>query len=230
MNKKLIIMTAAAGLVSFAGALTFAWLTKPAPAGGREISQESTVADQGAELTLGQPEAFAGTIGGKMKKTMTEKQLKSLVYDIRAKMQEYSDKLESLRVREQRLQMAHNLVKNDIEELNNLRIELASTVAKLRSERDKLLKSRVEIAQAEKANLMLIAATYDKMKAEGASKILTNLSKIQIGKGNNLDDAVKILHYMTERTRAKLLAELTTSEPQLAALLCQRLKQIIVEE
>ncbi len=230
MNKKLIIMIAAAGLVSFAGAFAFAWLTKPAPAGGREISQEPTVADQGAELTLGQPGAFAGTIGGKMKRVMTEKQLKSLVYDIRAKMQEYGDKLKSLRVREQRLQMAHNLIKNDIEELNNLRIELASAVAKLRSERDKLLKSRVEIAQAEKANLMLIAATYDKMKAEGASEILTNLSKMQTGKGDNLDDAVKILHYMTERTRAKLLAELTTSEPQLAALLCQRLKQIIVEE
>lgn len=230
MNKKLIIMIAAAGLVSFAGAFTFAWLTKPAPAGGREISQES-IAGQGAELTLGQPEAFAGTISGKMKRVMTEKQLKSLVYDIRAKMQEYGDKLKSLRVREQRLQMAHNLVKNDIDELNNLRIELASTVAKLRSERDKLLKSRVEIAQAEKANLILIAATYDKMKAEGASEILANLSKMQIGsRSNNLDDAVKILHYMGERTRAKLLAELTTSEPQLAALLCQRLKRIIEEE
>ncbi len=224
-------MTAAAGLVSFAGAFIFAWLTKPAPAGGREISQESTVAGQGAELTLGQPEAFAGTVGSKMKRAMTEKQLKSLVYDIRAKMQEYGDKLKSLQVREQRLQRAHNLVKNDIEELNNLRIELASTIAKLRSERDKLLKSRVEIAQAEKANLMLIAATYDKMKAEGASKILTNLSKMQIGsRSDNLDDAVKILHYMGVRTRAKLLAELTTSEPQLAALLCQRLKRIIEEE
>jgi hypothetical protein len=37
---------------------------------------------------------------------------------------------------------------------------------------------------------------------------------------------VKILHYMTERTKAKVLAELVTSEPQLASLLCQRLKQI----
>jgi flagellar motility protein MotE (MotC chaperone) len=231
VNKKLIIMTAAAGLVSFGGAFAFAWLTKPAPAGGREISQEPTVAGQGAELTPGQPEALADAIGGKMKRTMTEKQLKSLVSDIRAKMQEYSDKLKSLRVREQRLQRVHNLVKNDIEELNNLRIELASAVAKLRSERDKLLESRVEIAQAEKANLILIAATYDKMKAEGASKILTNLSKMKTGnRGDNLNDAVKILHYMGERTRAKLLAELTTSEPQLAALLCQRLKQIIEEE
>ena len=108
---------------------------------------------------------------------------------------------------------------------------IATSLKVFRSERDKLLKSRVEVAQAEKANLILIAATYDKMKPDGASKILTNLSKMQTGsRSDNLNDAVKILHYMGERTRANLLAELTTSEPQLAALLCQRLKQIIVEE
>ena len=47
------------------------------------------------------------------------------------------------------------------------------------------------------------------------------------GEGTSYDDAVKILHYMTERTKAKLLAELATSEPVLAADLCQRLKQIV---
>jgi flagellar motility protein MotE (MotC chaperone) len=40
------------------------------------------------------------------------------------------------------------------------------------------------------------------------------------------DDAVKILHYMGERTKAKLLAELVNTEPKLAASLCERLKQI----
>jgi hypothetical protein len=37
---------------------------------------------------------------------------------------------------------------------------------------------------------------------------------------------VKILHYMTERTKAKLLAEMVNSEPKLTAALCERLKQI----
>jgi len=123
------------------------------------------------------------------------------------------------------------LIKKDIEELNKLRIELASTVAGLKSEHDKLLKSRVEIAKAEKNNLVTMAAAYDKMDSTSASKILTNMTKMQKGlEGSNLDDAVKILHYMTERTKAKLLAELVTSEPNLAALLCQRLKQIIEEK
>jgi hypothetical protein len=44
--------------------------------------------------------------------------------------------------------------------------------------------------------------------------------------GGAIDDAVKILYYMTERTKAKLLAEIVTGEPKLAALLCQRLKLI----
>ncbi|MHC4571754.1 MAG: hypothetical protein ACYS0C_06730, partial [Planctomycetota bacterium] len=95
----------------------------------------------------------------------------------------------------------------------------------------KLLKSRVEIAKSEKANLLSIAAAYDKMDSASAGKILTNMSQMQDGSGSTtFDDAVKILHYMTERTKAKLLAELVTSEPKLAAVLCQRLKQIIEEE
>jgi len=223
VNKKLIIITAAAGLVSFAGAFSFVWLTKP------------KVTSQEAESVPGQP--AAGDIealviaSSKMKPTMTEEQLKNLVFDIQEKIKEYNEKLESLEVRERRLQMAHDLITGDIEKLNNLRVELASAVARLRSEQDKLFKSRVEIAKAEKANLMSIAATYDRMKPDGASKILTNMSKIQTGgEGNNLDDAVKILHYMGERTRANLLAELTTSEPKLAAILCQRLKQIVEKE
>ena len=235
MNKKVIIMTAAAGLVSFAGAFAFAWFTKAAPASRRDVSNGLTVSGQEAKPKLLQPEAATasavGTVDNKMKKTMTEKQLESLVYDIQGKMQEYNNKLQSLAVREQRLQMAHNLIKNDIEKLNNLRVELASTVSSLKSERDKLLKSRVEITQAEKANLISIAATYDKMNAASAGKILTNMSKTQNVSGdNNLDDAVRILHYMTERTKAKLLAELSTSEPKLAWALCQRLKQIVEKE
>jgi len=226
VNKKLLI-TAAAGLVSFGVAFAFAFLTKTTPADKHNVSDESTVSSQGAEAALAQLEA-AGPIGHKMKRAMTEKQLKSLIYDIQGKMQEYNDKLQSLAVREQRLQIAHNLIASDIEELNNLRVELASTVARLRSERDRLLKSRVQIAQAEKANLVSIAATYDRMDAASASKILTNMSKMASDRGGtNLDDAVKILHYMAERTKAKVLAELVTSEPKLAAVLCRRLKQIV---
>jgi len=172
-----------------------------------------------------------------MKKAMTEQQLKNLVQEVREKMREYDNRLQALSVQEQRLQVAQNVLKEDIESLNNLRIELASTVASLKSERDKLLKSRLEITQTEKVNLVTIAATYDKMESTSASKILTSMCKAAStseaqgsapGRSvSSFDDAVKILHYMTERTKAKLLAELATSEPALAAVLSQRLKQIV---
>ncbi len=234
MNKKRIIMIGAAGLVSFAVTFIFAWFTggeAVMPPAIEPFGRPTVEPFEGPTVEAGVISAV-GAVGSEMKKAMTAKRLNSLVYEVREKIQEYSGKLQGLEVREQRLQRAHNLIKKDIEELNNLRIELASTVASLKSERDKLLKSRVEIAKAEKKNLVTMAAAYDKMDSASASKILTNMTQMQKGGvgGSSLDDAVKILHYMTERTKAKLLAELVTSEPNLAALMCQRLKQIIEEE
>jgi flagellar motility protein MotE (MotC chaperone) len=237
VSKKAIIITGAAGLVSFAGAFVFAWLTNPSPARRPDESKQPALAsgETGLELPRLQIGAIgaANTAPGPAKKTMTEQQLKNLVQDVREKMREYNDKLQGLEVREQRLQVAQDVLKKDIENLNNLQIELTSAIANLKSERDKLLKSRLEINQAEKANLISIAASYDKMDASSAGKILTNLCAGQMednevrGDSSSFDDAVKILHYMTERTKANLLAELATSEPTLAATLCQRLKQIV---
>ena len=84
------------------------------------------------------------------------------------------------------------------------------------------------IAKAEKDNLVSIAATYDKMAPEAAGEILTNMSQ---AKNSSSDDAVKILHYMTERTKAKVLASIAESkEPAISAYFCQKLKQIIEKE
>jgi hypothetical protein len=241
MSKKFIVITAAVGLVSFAGAFVFAWLTGPSQVSMPDESEQAALA--GGESEQGQGQTRASTAGiftaasGPMTKAMTEQQLKTLVMDLRQKMQEYSDRLLALGVRERRLQLTQDMLKKDIENLNTLRIELASTIVNLKNERDRLQKSRLEIDRTEKTNLISIAATYDKMDVSGASKIMTNLcaaqdtSEIQaIEAGHtagSFDDAVKILHYMTERTKAKLLAELAASEPALAAALCKRLKRIV---
>lgn len=241
MSKKPIIMTAAAGLVSFAGAFAFAWLTNPSLESEHDQLNQSTLTSGDTELEL--PEHETDMIGDvnavpvAMKKTMTERQLKNLIHDVRGKMQEYNNKLQDLSNREQRLQMAQDVLKKDIEKLDNLRIELTSIIANIKSERDSLLKSRLEITQAEKTNLVSIAAFYDMMEVSSASKIMTNMCVMPdpnqaqgggISKwGGSFDDVVKILYYMTERPKAKLLAELSTSEPTLAAALCKRLKQIV---
>jgi hypothetical protein len=237
MSKKVIIITGAAGLVSFAGAFMFAWLTRPAPASRGDESEQATPIRQQAESEPSQTEAIAagpvGAGGSAKKTTMTEDQLENLAYEIREKMQEYNDKLKALEVQEQRLRLSQETLKRDIEELNNLRVELASIVAGLKEQRDKLMKSKLEVAQAEKANLVAIAAAYDKMDSASASKILISMCGGEaaggrgVGAGETIDDAVKILNYMTERPKAKLLAELVNAEPKLAAALCQRLKELV---
>jgi peptidoglycan hydrolase CwlO-like protein len=239
VNKKRIIITAVAGLASFGVMFALALFTnKTTPrAQTTEQTQESlpNLEQSQTQLNLLEAEATTTAIDNKLKKEMTEKQLKSLVYEIREKIQEYDNKLQGLQTREERLQTAHNIIKEDIKELNNLRVELASAIASLKEQRDKLLQSRVQVAQNEKANLMKIAAAYDKMQANSASKILANMCTGQIqntgsfSPGGSMSDAVKILYYMTERTKAKLLSELSTSEPTLAAVLCQKLKQIVEE-
>jgi len=118
-----------------------------------------------------------------------------------------------------------------VETLNNLRVDLAATAASVKSERDMLAKTQVEIKQTEKANLVAIAAAYDKMDAASAGDILRSMALGQTANGGsnrgaNLDDAVKILHFMQDRTKAKVLEELVNTEPTLAAMLCQKLKQI----
>lgn len=241
MSKKLIMMIAAAGLVSFVGAFVFAWQTCPSPTRKPPEPNRAALAEQETELSLPQPEVDTTgiTITGDstMKKALTEKQLKNLVYEVQQRMQEYEHRLQSLQQQEKRLQIAQDTLRKDTENLDNLRIELASIVVGVKEQRDKLLASRVEIAQAEKVNLAKIAATYDKMDATSASKILTSMCKDKLltGSGtasaeNNMNDAVKILHYMTERTKAKLLSELVTSEPELAAVLCKRLKQVVEKQ
>lgn len=242
MNKKMIIIIAIVGFVSFAGTFALAWLTKPASESQTTagVISQSALLEQNKdrdELKLPQIETAAspvvGTSDRTMERSMTDKKAENLVYELKQKMQEYNNKLQSLQKQESRLQITQDTVKKDIENLNNLRIELASVVVGLKEQRDKLLKSRVEIAEAEKVNLAKIAATYDKMDATSASKILANMCKnqpqnVEPGEdSSNMNDAVKILYYMNERTKAKLLAELVTSEPELAAVLCGRLKQIV---
>ncbi len=239
MSKKLIIITSALGLLSFAGAFAFSWFTRPLPTElSNDPNQTSITNDEIKPL-----QSKTGTITAtdslsvETTKSLTEQQLKNLIHDLRKKMRDYDNKLRAIKVQEQRLQTAQNVLKEDIEKLHNLQIQLTSVTANIKSERDKLIKSRLEIDKSEQTNLATLAATYDKMEASSAGKILTSMcssEKSKTGQDNkfddtdgSFDDAVKILYFMTERTKAKLLAELAISEPQLAAVLSQRLKQIV---
>lgn len=240
MNKKLIIIASALGLLSFAGAFAFSWFTKPSSADSfNDPNQPVKTFTEGEIRPLqSKNKTIAATsISVETTKSLTEQQLKNLILDLRKKMRDYDNKLNALKVEEQRLQMAQNVLKEDIEKLHNLQIQLTSITANLKSERDKLLKSRLEIDKNEQTNLASVAAMYDKMDSASASKIITNMCSNIKSKtaqdekhddtDGSFDDAVKILYFMTERTKAKLLAEMAISEPELAAVISQRLKQIV---
>jgi len=164
-------------------------------------------------------------------RSMTEQQLKDLTYEVREKIREYNDKLKALEKEKERLAIAQQVLKKDIETLNNLRVDLAAAAASVKSERDMLAKARTEVDQTERTNLLAIAQAYDKMDAASAGQILVNMAMGQPRSGGsaraaNIDDAVKILHFMQDRTKAKVLAEIVTTQPALAATLCQKLKQV----
>ena len=234
MNKKLLIIIAAAGLASFIAMFGFALFTAKSPTYQQADSNqpESATAETTASLHIPALSSDSLAVGdAPSKKIMTEKQLKSLVYEVREKIEEYKSKLSDIEVRGQRLQTSQETLKKEVENLDNLRIELTSIVAALKSKRNELLKTRIEIEQSEKANIISIAATYDKMDATSAGKILSNMcSRKEKGdilpEGKGFDDAVKILYYMADRTKAKVLAELVNTEPKLAASFSQKLKQI----
>jgi peptidoglycan hydrolase CwlO-like protein len=234
VSKRLILITAATGTLSFAGAFATGWFSKPAAVMGSS-SMNETGADGQAQpvggalpqiLTPSMPSADSS--GNTL--ALTEQQLKELIYEVREKIREYNTKLESLEKEKERFRIAQQTLKKDIETLNNLRVDLDSTVASLKNERDLLLQARIEVDQVERDNLLAIAAAYDKMDAARAGEILTSMAKGQsqngVSRTTNIDDAVKILYFMQEKSKAKVLAELVTTEPALAALLCQKLKLV----
>lgn len=235
MSKKLLIITAAAGLVSFLGAFGTAWLTRPASVQGAAPQEQASAPGQTPSSAKAPPAVLTTTLtaadNNANTRAMTEEQLKELIFEVREKIEEYNTKIQSLDKEKQRLAIAQQTLQRDIAELNSMQVNLAATVANLRNERDMLQKTRVEIDQAEKANLLAIAAAYDKMDPVRAGEILSNMATTQSAntgatRGTNIDDAVKILFYMQDRTKAKVLAELAATEPTLAALLCQKLKQV----
>jgi hypothetical protein len=246
VNMKLIIIASAAGLLTFAGAFFGVRMlgrksTPPVEAKSAEntLKHAKTAGSAAQSKTetsnLSETEAQAKTDEeSEALKGLTEKQLKSLIYEVREKINDYEIKEKELELREARIQMTQDTLKKDIEALNQLRVELASMTANLKEQKSQLLATRVSIASSEKTNLTAIATTYDKMDPAGAAKIISSMctKQLESGKieGGNIDDAVKILFYMNERSKGKLLSEIVSTEPKLAAVLCQRLKKVVEQD
>ncbi len=186
MNKKMIFITLGAGLVMFFVMIAAVWFLMPKsspllamepnqlnPLEGLQASENTSYAEEPAMADARSlfPE------GSTIKRNLSEITLKSLIFEARDTIKRYKEKMADLQTREDRLQMAKVTLSEDIDELRELRVELASAVTTLKAEHEKLKNSLIEIDANEIANLQKLSAAYDKMDATMAGKILLNMSQ-----------------------------------------------------
>ncbi|MEN6308695.1 MAG: hypothetical protein ABFD91_13185 [Anaerohalosphaeraceae bacterium] len=225
MKKLHIILLIAAGLLSFGSAFGVSfWLKKSqAVPEEQQTAQQQDTSDPASE-TAGNEEFLNSLLtraNASAELGMSESQLKSLIYDIRQKMQEYNDKEKALDQEKQQIELARQTLQGEIEQLNQLQEKLNLTLTSLKDKEKAIQSSVVEIETVEKTNFQRIAGSYDKMDPAQAGKILTTMVT-----NNQMPDAVKILYYMNERSAGKLLGEVGTNAPEVAAALSLQLKRI----
>ncbi len=209
-GKRKILVIGIAGAASFAAMMAFSMLGgKPSPTRGADANGRRA----GAGETLETAEVDTSRF------TPKERQLDELIRQVQGKMVECQQREEALTEREGRIALTQDLLKKQTKDLDNQLVTLLARQAGLSQEQEKLEKSRIRIAQEEKANLKKTAQIYEKMDAASGGRILLGLCE-----GQQIDDAVKILYYMGDRSAAKLLAEI--NDKALAAQLTELLKRI----
>jgi pentatricopeptide repeat protein len=221
---KKILMLAGIGLAFFAVSLVLGWkINVPAAA----------VAAEPNEANIEMPvRSYINPMSDRLSietraslQSLSEKQLESLIFELREKLKANRQREQELAVQEERIRAAGEEVKGDLEKLSGLRTELAGTVSQIKREREALGKDRLTITAAEVAKLQQIASIHDKMDAASGSTLLVNMAS-----NGRLDDAVQILNYMQERNAAKVLSEMVSKDPKVATVLCERLKKVREEK
>ncbi|MFA6132734.1 MAG: hypothetical protein WC869_01805 [Phycisphaerae bacterium] len=186
----------------------------PAPpvAAASQPATDAASAEANA-LTLAPPVAASGK----------EKQLDDLSLELRGKLDACKKREVELEQRERHMKMAEDTLKKQAEELETLRMQLVTPLAALKDAQAELERSRLAIRQQEKTQLKRTATIYDKMDPASSSKIIEGMIN-----GQQEDDAARILHFMSDRSAAKLLSEM--SDKTLVVRLCDRMKKIKEEE
>jgi len=168
----------------------------------------------------GRAEMLLGSLaGGDEKPLPGQKEVNELVRELRLRLEEVQRREAELTRQERRVRLAEEALQARAKELEALRMELVGPLARLKEAMAELERSRVKVGQQEKANIQRIAATFERMEAEGGSGILTGICA-----NNQTDDVVKILYYMSERSSAKLLAAMT--DKALAARLTALMQRV----
>jgi hypothetical protein len=236
MNKKLmLIIIPVAALATFGGAFVAAYKTKP------DVDVPPAVDLQAQQRELG---LNASPTGGGMPmngtastatvdRAMTDQQLRDLVREVRERIRDYETKLQGLDAREQRMQTVQSDLRKDIDTLNTLRVDVAAAVAELKQQREVLEQTRIRIRDSERANLVTVAKTLENMEVDSAGQLVVNICKSaptdpdvateEVGERY----AVKLLHLMDSKKRAKLMVALVGAEADLAGRLSMKLNRIL---
>ncbi|HUU60303.1 MAG TPA: hypothetical protein VMZ50_12220, partial [Phycisphaerae bacterium] len=96
---------------------------------------------------------------------------------------------------------------------------LVGPLTRLKDAVAELQRSRIVVDRQELVNVQRIAAKFEKMGAEEGGGILAGMCA-----NNQVDDVVKILYYMSDRSAAKMLAGIT--DRSLAARLTGLMQKI----
>jgi flagellar motility protein MotE (MotC chaperone) len=224
MKKTQIILLAVTGVISFAATFGVGFIlkkNKAVPAAANAATPAPLTAAQDSKTPAAKAETPRSETTTTGESAMSESQLKTLIYDLRQKMQDYKDKQKELEQEAQRIEIARQGLQEEVEQLNQLREKLNLTLSALQEKERTVRDSLIKVETVEKTNLQRIAATYDKMDPAQAGKILATMVS-----NSQTKDAVKILYYMSERNAGKLLGEIGAANPETAGMLSLQLKQV----
>ena len=227
MKKYQIIVMVALGAFSFAASFGLNWFRKQKAADAAVLPQEppasETTAGPSAQRAAMAPEISAryGPQDIDEQMGLTERQLQHLIYDVREKMNEYNRRERELAEEAARLELVRQSLQEDIEQLNELRETLDMKLAAINEKEEQIRNTLIAVEEVERVNLERLGATYDKMDAVQAGKIMVNMAA-----NNQLQDVVKILYYMNERNAARVLGQIGSTRPEVASVLSLQLKRV----
>lgn len=209
-GKKLIAIVGVLAVVSFTVAFFVTQMVSgpDGPAPRRE--EKKAQSPQAAELAVME------------KLTLRGDQLEELMRTVKQKGEEVYRRNRQLDQREKRLTVAQDALRKDAQALDNMRVQLAAPLLRLKEMKAQIDNSRITIKRIEAANLKRIAKVYEKMPSEQGGAILTSMCR-----NNQIEDAAKILHLMSDKGAAKVFGAI--SDEKINAELFKRLKTMSVE-
>lgn len=240
MKKKLLLFVVLplAGLASFGGAFALALLTGAPPAPDPNEAQNQAIrTTQQEDLGLSSGAAQVSVFEQEKQKqrAMSENKLKELIQDVEVQIAKYNQRLAGLDARERQLAEVQAQLKEDITNLDAMRVDVAAAVANLKIQRDELMQTRINIDTEEQANLKLQADMLASLTEKNASTMLANMCDAQKAGADGsqearINNAAKILYLITAKKRGPILDALIKANDKLAAQLYLKVKQISLKQ